>query len=187
MWVYNSMWESCEWVGRLVGWWVAQLVWLFSILVIAPRPCDASKWVEGTSRLIHDGEEGRWALVAPRMRSEEARLSLNIDWRASPTANPLSISNWASSASESGRHGRSASGTYTRCATGRVLIAESIDESVTRWELLLPVFSFYSTSLYTTQLYAIILSLYLLITSYTCRLLPGCRSVSEAEFHYTNV
>jgi len=140
-------------------------MWLFSILVIAPRPCDASKWVEGTSHLIHEGEGGRWALVAPRMRSEEARLSLNIDWWASPTANPLSINSWASSASKSGRCGRSVSGAYTRCATGRVFIAESRDESVARWVLPLPVFNVHSTSLYVTQLhlkilYAIVLSLY---------------------------
>jgi len=61
--------------------------------------------------------------------------------------------------------GRSASGAYTGCATGRVLISESRDESVTRWVLLLPVLNVHSISLYITQLhlkilYAIILSLY---------------------------
>jgi len=168
-----------------------KLLWLFSDLVIMPRPRDASKWVKGTSRLIHEGEEGRWTLEAPRMRSEEAKLSLNINWWASPTANPLFISNWISSASEPGRHGRCASGAYTRCATGRVSIAESREKSVARWVLPLPVFTVNSTLLYITLLhfkilYAVTLYLKLLVTSYTLRLFPGCPSVSDAEFYYTN-
>jgi len=100
--------------------------------------------VEGTSLLARERREGegeRWALVVPRMRSEDARLSLNMECRISPTAYPLSINDWVSSASDSGRLVRSTSVAHTRSMRDRVSIVESRDESAAWWVLLLPVFT----------------------------------------------
>jgi len=69
-------------------------------------------WVERTSRLTPEGEGGRGALVAPRIRSEAARLSPNIELGALPTANPLYINDRESSASDPGRLDRSTSAAY---------------------------------------------------------------------------
>jgi len=132
--------EGGDSVWSIVQITMSMIMWLFSKLVITPRPRDASMQVEGTSRLTHEGEGGRWVLVAPRMRSGAARLSPNIELRALPTANPLSIINRESSASDPGRLDRSTSAAYTLCVTDRVLIIESREKSVAKWVLPLPVF-----------------------------------------------